>query len=308
MALPTHTGYNFTHTLHNDIYPSIDPSKTDLSQPGKVVLITGSGRGIGRAIALLFAESSVACIILCARTTSDLDEVEQSIKNISTDVRVWKYAVDIAAEPAVLAMAESVRNQEGRLDVLINNAGILDKWTTVTEGDSELYAKTLDVNLKGTYFMLRSFLPLMVETAKSYAVAVDVINMTSIAAHFVMARSTAYQVSKLALVRLSELVVEEYGDQGVNCLSLHPGGVSTGIMGQEQIPFILPGEYMWSIAHYTREQAMLTCRFKSTDRHAGSLRGISCMAYQGATGVAQRSLFKCDLGCRWIGCQERWDN
>ena len=78
---PAHSGANFTSTLHDDIYPATDPTKSDLSQPSKVVLITGSGRGIGRSIALRYAECQVACIIICSRTMSELDEVESSIRN-----------------------------------------------------------------------------------------------------------------------------------------------------------------------------------------------------------------------------------
>ena len=155
MEYPAHTGYNFTQTLHNDIYPSIDPSKSDLSQPGKVVLITGSGRGLGRAIALRFAECGVACVVVCARTALELNEVEQGIYNINGHVRVRKFTIDVTDELAVLAVAQTVRDQEGRLDVLVNNAAILDKYATITDRDSELYMKTLDVNIKGPYLMLK---------------------------------------------------------------------------------------------------------------------------------------------------------
>lgn len=230
MEYPAHSGYNFTQTIHNDIYPAIDPTQSDLSQPEKVVLITGSGRGIGRAIAFRFAESGVACIILCARTASDLDEVEQNIKNINPVVKVCKYVVDITDEGTVLAVAEAVREEEGRLDALINNAGMSNDWDTITVGDTKMYLKTWDLHIKGTYLMLKSFLPLLLETAKNQNVAVDIINTSTIAAHFTIPGASAYQASKFALIRLSEFVVAEYGEQGVNCLSLHPGSVATEIM------------------------------------------------------------------------------
>ncbi|KAF4631925.1 hypothetical protein G7Y89_g6211 [Cudoniella acicularis] len=230
MEYPAHTGYNFTQTLHNDIYPAIDPTKSNLSQPGKVVLITGSGRGIGCSIALRFAESGVACIILCARTASEIDSVEQSIKKINAHVKVRKYVVDITNEVEVVAMAEAVRKEEGRLDALINNAGMSNNWELITVGDTDMYLKTWDLHIKGTYLMLKSFLSLLVETAKNHNVTVDVINTTSVAAHFAVPGASAYQASKFALIRLSEFVVSEYGEQGVNCLSLHPGATPTGIM------------------------------------------------------------------------------
>jgi NAD(P)-dependent dehydrogenase (short-subunit alcohol dehydrogenase family) len=241
MEYPAHSGYNFTQTIHNDIYPTIDPTKSDLSQPRKVVLITGSGRGIGRSIALRFAESGVACIILCARTASELDEVEQSIKNLNVRVKVFKYIVDITTEEAVLAMAEAVRKEEGRLDVLINNAGMTNNLELIADGGTEMYLKTWDLHIKGTYLMLKSFLPLLVETAKTQNVTVDIINTTSIAAHFAIPGASAYQTSKFAIIKLSEFVVSEYGEQGVNCVSLHPGGVPTGIM-KDPPPVVLAGK------------------------------------------------------------------
>ena len=241
MNYPAHSGYNFTQTIHNDIYPTIDPTKADLSQPQKVVLITGSGRGIGKSIALRFAESGVACIILCARTASELDEVEQSIDDINSRVQVYKHVVDITNEGAVLAMAEAVRKEAGRLDVLINNAGMTNKWEPITEGDTEMYLKTWDLHIKSSYLMLKLFLPLLVETAKNQNVSVDVINMTSIAAHFTIPGASAYQTSKFALIRLSEFVESEYGGQGVNCVSLHPGGVPTGIM-KDPHPIVQAGK------------------------------------------------------------------
>jgi NAD(P)-dependent dehydrogenase (short-subunit alcohol dehydrogenase family) len=244
MGYPAHSGVNFTQTLHNDIYPRVDPTNNEsgLSQPGKVVLITGSGRGIGRSVALRFAECGVGCIILCARTASELDEVELSIKNINVHVKVCKYVVDVASEREVVAVAEAVR-KEGRLDILVNNAGMSNKWESITEGDTETYLKTWDLHIKGTYLMLKSFLPLMVETAKNFNITVDVINTTSGSAHFVMPGASAYNISKFALMRLSEFVVAEYGEQGVNCVSLNPGGVKTGI-NKDLGPWVQAGEFL----------------------------------------------------------------
>ncbi|KIV82202.1 hypothetical protein PV11_04329 [Exophiala sideris] len=229
MEYPTHTGYNFTRTLHNDIYPQIDPTKSDLSQPGKVVLITGSGRGLGRSTALRYAEAGVAAIVLCARTASQVDETHSQIKQVNPKVRLHTFAVDVTNEQQVLAMADTIRKEEGRLDVLINNAGTTDKWEPITKGDTEAWLKCWHLHIKGTYLMLKAFLPLLVETAKKQNSVVDVINTTTIAAHLAMPGGSAYMGSKFALMRLSEFVASEYADQGVNCVSLHPGGVDTGI-------------------------------------------------------------------------------
>lgn len=89
------------------------------------------------------------------------------------------------------------------------------------------YWNTWTVNLKGTYLMLHGFLPLLVETAKEKNTLVDVVNISSIGAHIIMPGASAYQTSKFAVLRLTEFVQAEYGDKGVTCVAVHPGGVLT---------------------------------------------------------------------------------
>jgi NADP-dependent 3-hydroxy acid dehydrogenase YdfG len=97
-------------------------------------------------------------LFFCARTASEL-----GIKKINARVKVCKYVVDVTNEREVVAIAEAVR-KEGRLDILINNEGMSNKWESVTEGGTETYLKTWDLHIKGTYPMLKSFLPLMAES------------------------------------------------------------------------------------------------------------------------------------------------
>lgn len=141
------------------------------------MLITGAGRGLGRSIALRYAESGVASIIICARTASELDAVEKEIKQTKSTVRVHKHAIDIADERSVVSLAKTVRDEEGRLNVLVNNAGASPPWVPIAESEAYSYLQTINVNLNGTYLMLKSFLPLLVETAKKENAAVDVVNM-----------------------------------------------------------------------------------------------------------------------------------
>jgi NAD(P)-dependent dehydrogenase (short-subunit alcohol dehydrogenase family) len=222
-----HSGYNFTKTLHSDIYLATDPTKSDLSQPSKVVLITGSGRGIGRSIALRYAEADVACIILCARTASELDAVEKDINKINSSVQVRKFTVDITKEESVVSVAKSVREEQGRLDILVNNAGTSEQWVPIAEGKSSDCLKTFNINLIAPYLMLHSFLPLLVETAEKEGVKVDVVNMSSIGANVTFPGASAYQVSKAAVSRLTEFADVEYGSKGVNCIAIHPVVVFT---------------------------------------------------------------------------------
>jgi NAD(P)-dependent dehydrogenase (short-subunit alcohol dehydrogenase family) len=236
-APPAHTGYAFTsfEHLHNDIYPSISASSSPaLQQSGKVVLVTGAGRGIGRAIALQYAHASAAAIVLCARTPSELDEVEGKIQEINSSIRVLKYSVDVTSEEAVRKLAEDVQTKEKRLDILINNAGTSAPWVPVAASDPSAWWKTLEVNLKGPFLFLHAFLPLLTATAEQEKTTVDVVNISSMGAHMIAPGASAYQTSKLALLRLGEFVHAEYGAKGVNVVGVNPGGVLTSLSEQEE--------------------------------------------------------------------------
>jgi NAD(P)-dependent dehydrogenase (short-subunit alcohol dehydrogenase family) len=240
---PPTTGYAFpgVSNLHGDIYPAINASiNPSLSQPGKVVLITGAGRGIGRSIALQYAHASVAGLILCARTLHQLDEVEALIKSTNYNIRVLKLVADVTREEDVNMCVEAVKVGFGRLDILVNNAGYSAPWVSITDGKPSEWWNNLEVNLKGPYLFLHAFLPLLVETAMKTRTVVDVVNMSSIGAHAIVSGASAYQISKLALCRLTEFVNVEYGEKGVNAITLHPGGVLTE-MGM-QVPIIRPCE------------------------------------------------------------------
>lgn len=126
-------------------------------------------------------------------------------------------------------MAANKVKMEGRLNALINNAGLSSKWLAITELDVDSYWSVWTVHIKGTYLMLRPFLPLLVETAKREKTHVDIVNMTSIGAHMTSPGASAYQTSKFALLRLTEFVSSEYEEHGVSCVAVHPGGVLTAM-------------------------------------------------------------------------------
>ena len=121
----------------------------------------------------------------------------------------------------------TVGEEEGRLDVLVNNAGASPPLAPIAEGDAMTYIQSVNVNLSGTYLMVKSFLHLLVGTAKKENTVVDVVNMSSIRANMVFPTASAHQISKAAVSRLTEFVDLEYGEQGVNCVAIHPGGVLT---------------------------------------------------------------------------------
>lgn len=232
---PPDAGFDFVglKNLHNDIYPSIDVTKTtSLKQSGKVVLITGAGRGIGRSMALQYARADVAALVLCARTASELDEVEARIQETNSRVSVRKEILNVTDSAAVTSLAQTVEQAFGRLDVLINNAGLSLPWQAIHETDPADYWQVLEVNLHGPLLLTHAFLPLLVRTAEAQKAHVNVINVTSIGAVTVSPGGSAYTLAKMGLQKLSEFVAVEYGGKGINVVGIHPGGVDTKLANE----------------------------------------------------------------------------
>ncbi|KUJ11055.1 putative oxidoreductase ucpA [Mollisia scopiformis] len=233
MAIPAYLGVTYITPIHHNIYPSIDPTSHSLAQPEKVVLITGASKGIGRSIALSYAKANVACLVLVSRTASDLDRVVAEIKALNTEIRVRTFAVDATSEDGVQRVKDEVIKEEGRLDVLVNNAGASTPWVPIPESPASDYWRTFEINVKSPFLFLHAFLPLLKETGEKTGKGTDIINVSSIGAHATMPGASAYQVSKLALLRLSEFVDVEFGQNGavtgVRCVAIHPGGVKTDL-------------------------------------------------------------------------------
>ncbi|PSN65350.1 putative oxidoreductase ucpA [Corynespora cassiicola Philippines] len=242
MASPPHTGLEFPgkESVHNDIYPAINASQNpSLAQLGKKILITGAGRGIGRSTALQYAYASAEAIILCARSTSELDAVASEIRDINSTVKVSSFKLDVTDEAAVKSLVGTITDEFGALDVLINNAGAAGPWVPLHETEPAYWWHTLEVNLKGPFLMLQAFLPLLVKTAEASGKGhVHVVNVTSIGAHVVAPGGSSYMTSKLALLRLTEFVDVEYRDKGVIAIGVHPGGIVSKL--SNEVPGLAP--------------------------------------------------------------------
>ncbi|KAB2569278.1 Short chain dehydrogenase andI [Lasiodiplodia theobromae] len=223
-------GFNFTERIHRDTYPYINPMNADLS--GRAVFITGASRGIGHATALSFARAGASFIGIGARSATELQSLEDDIKSEANKAGrgvplVFRATLDVtdiaSCETAAKGACEAFG---GRLDVLINNAGYMDRLAPLMDSEPDDWWRTWEINIRGPYLVTRAFLPLMLATPSGWK---TVVSLSSLGAHTLSAGGTAYNVSKLALLRFSEMLNVEYGAQGVLAFCVNPGGIETDL-------------------------------------------------------------------------------
>ncbi|TDQ09839.1 3-ketoacyl-ACP reductase [Pedobacter metabolipauper] len=185
---------------------------------GKTAIITGAGKGIGRAIAIALAQEGVN-IGLLARTASDLQNVTEELKQYG--VKTVIAAVDVSDINAVNAAVEQVKSSLGTIDILINNAGIAS-FGSFMELDPSRWEEIVKVNLFGAYYVTRAVLPEMIERKTG-----DIINISSTAGKNGAAVTSAYSASKFALIGMSESLMQEVRKHNIRVSTLLPSTVGT---------------------------------------------------------------------------------
>ena len=186
----------------------------------RIALITGGGRGIGRAIALAFAEEG-ADIAVAARTLAQVESVAQEISSQSK-VRTLPVACDVSQVSSVEAMFQQVTERLGREpDILVNNAGIAES-APLTKTNDELWQKHLAINLSGSFYCTRAALPAMISRGWG-----RIINIASIAGKTGAPYIAAYSASKHGLLGLTRSTALEFAAKGITTNAICPGYVDT---------------------------------------------------------------------------------
>ena len=186
---------------------------------GKIALVTGGGRGIGAAIALKLA-SLGATTIVCGRTLARLQHTAGQIR--SAGGHGEPIACDVADWNSVAALAERVQKTFGRIDVLVNNAGIGTFGGPLHTMPPEKWDPTMNTNLRGVFYMIRGFAPMMISSGGG-----DIINISSIAGKNALPNGAAYAASKWGLNGLSYSVAEELREHNIRVSVICPGSTHT---------------------------------------------------------------------------------
>ncbi|TSB47406.1 3-ketoacyl-ACP reductase [Alkalicoccobacillus porphyridii] len=185
---------------------------------GKIALITGAGRGIGRATAEAFAKEGIH-VGLIGRTIENLQKVQEELKQY--DVKTAIASADIADLDSITAAVESIRGELGPIDILVNNAGI-SKFGGFMDLTPEEWTNIIDVNVKGVYYTTRAVLPEMIERNTG-----DIINISSTAGQKGAPITSAYTASKAAVIGLSESLMMEVRKKNIRVTTLTPSTVAT---------------------------------------------------------------------------------
>lgn len=189
---------------------------TDLKN--KTALVTGAGKGIGKAIALALAKEGVN-VILVARTQEEIDSVAAKVRSLR--VKALAVTADVADINSVNAAVEKALSEFGAIDILINNAGIASfgKFLELEPTDWE---RIIQVNLMGPYYVTRAVVPNMIERQSG-----DIINISSTAGLAGNAMTSAYSASKFALLGLTDSLMQEMRKHNIRVTALTPSTVAT---------------------------------------------------------------------------------
>lgn len=190
------------------------------SLKGKNALITGAGKGIGKALAGALAYEGVNVGIL-ARTAGDLDQVAKELKKHG--VKIATAVADVADIEQVNAAVEKIRVELGSIDILVNNAGIA-AFGGFLELDPAKWEQIIRVNLLGVYYVTRAVLPSMIEKKTG-----DIINISSTAGQRGATSTSAYSASKFGLIGLSESLMQEVRKYNIRVTALTPSTIATDL-------------------------------------------------------------------------------
>jgi len=198
----------------------LNPASSDRLK-GKVALVTGGGRGIGRAIAGRLADSG-ATVAICSRTKRELEETAREIKERGGEV--WHQVADLASAKAVRNLAQQLLRRYSKIDILINNASLLGPHLPIAEYPLSEWEAILQVNLTAPFLLAQEAIRSMLPRRSGV-----ILNISSSVGRQGRARWGGYSVSKFGLEGLTQILADELREHDIRVLALNPGGTRTAM-------------------------------------------------------------------------------
>ena len=186
---------------------------------GKVALITGASQGLGRALALAYAREG-ASLVVNSRSEEGIRPVAGEVEGLGAEVLA--VAADVSRGEDARRLVEEAVGRFGRIDVLVNNAGLLGPRVAIEEYPEEEWRRVIDANLTGLYLVSKAAIPHLREGA-------SIINVVSGVSVEGRAEWGAYSVSKFGVEGLSQILAAELEGRGVRSNAVDPGGMRTGM-------------------------------------------------------------------------------
>jgi 3-oxoacyl-[acyl-carrier protein] reductase len=188
------------------------------SLANQVAVVTGAGRGIGRAIALKFAAAG-ADVVCVSRTVENSEKVAAEVRALGR--KAWAFAVDVADAKAVAEAGTKILAEAGRVDILVNNAGVTRDGLLMRMSDED-WDTVLNTNLKGAFSFTKAFTRTLLKQR-----AGRIINVASIIGLIGNAGQCNYAASKAGLFGFTKSVARELGSRGITCNAIAPGFIET---------------------------------------------------------------------------------
>jgi 3-oxoacyl-[acyl-carrier protein] reductase len=210
---------------------------------GKVAIVTGASRGIGAAIAKKLAADG-ASVALCARNLAACEATAEEVRKLG--VEAMAMAVDVADAAQVDACVKAVLEKFGRIDIMVNNAGVTKDGLLMRMSDAD-WDLVVDTNLKGTFLFCRAVSrPMMKNKAPDGTVCGgSIINITSVVGITGNAGQANYTASKGGVISLTKTVAKELGSRGIRCNAVAPGFIRSDMT--DSLPEDLKNAYMANI-------------------------------------------------------------
>jgi 3-oxoacyl-[acyl-carrier protein] reductase len=184
----------------------------------QIAVVTGAGRGIGRAIALAFAAEG-ANVVCVSRTLENSEKVAAEIRALGR--KAWACAVDVADAAGVASAAEKILGDTARVDILVNNAGVTRDGLLMRMSEADWDA-VVDTNLKGAFLFTKAFSRAFLKQRSG-----RIINIASVVALIGNAGQCNYTASKAGLIGFTKSVAREFASRGVNANAIAPGFIDT---------------------------------------------------------------------------------